>query len=174
MTSPFMAALPFSIIVKSAQAYSAIDEQRDIFESHRHHIFSVAYYMTGDEREAESILSATFVRGFQESPRPSAVKLDQMLMEELRGRLSLDPVPEMPPSSVPGLGARNVRRTDLEEALWQMPGRERLCFLLRDVEGYLPAAIAELLKISEGEVQRTLLSARLRMRSLLIEQRMSA
>jgi RNA polymerase sigma-70 factor (ECF subfamily) len=73
-------------------------------------------------------------------------------------------------SEIEGLGNRNVRRTDLEEALWQLPGRERLCFLLRDVEGYNAARIAELLHTSENEVQRTVFSARLRMRSLLKEQ----
>ncbi|MGH9617846.1 MAG: RNA polymerase sigma factor, partial [Acidobacteriaceae bacterium] len=68
------------------------------------------------------------------------------------------------------LGSRNVRRTDLEEALWQMPERERLCFLLRDVEGYDAGRIAGLLRSSDVEVQRTIFSARLRMRGLLAKQ----
>ena len=75
-------------------------------------------------------------------------------------------------SEVEGLGNRNMRRTDLEEAVWQMPERERLCFLLRDVEGYDNARIAGLLQTSEQEVQRTVFSARLRMRSLLRDQRL--
>lgn len=179
MTLMFTATLPHSIIVKSTQAYSVIDEQRDIFESHRHHIFSVAYYMTGDEREAESILSSTFIQAFRESCTPSAVRLDRALMAELHRRLSLDSVPAMPAADGSGaegkgLGNRNVRRTDLEEALWQLPDRERLCFLLRDVEGYAPRHIAELLESSEGDAQRTVLSARIRLRSLLIQQRTDA
>lgn len=155
-----------SIIVQSEHSYSSIDEQRDVFESHRHHIFSVAYYMTGDEREAETILSSTFIKAFQQQTKPSPEQLDQALMAELHHRLALDPVPAMPAGDR-GLEGRNVRRTDLEEALWQLPPRERLCYLLRDVEGYHPERIAELLQTSQSDAQRTVLSARLRLRSLL-------
>lgn len=161
-----------SIIVRVTHRYTAVQEQRDVFESHRHHIFSVAYYMTGDEREAETILQSTFIEAFHRESQPTIATLDEALMAQLHLRLSLDPVPAVT-SEVEGLGNRNVRRTDLEEALWQMPERERLCFLLRDVEGYDAARIAGLLQTSEEEVQGTVFSARLRMRSLLLEQRLS-
>jgi RNA polymerase sigma-70 factor (ECF subfamily) len=171
MTSTFTTALLFSFIVKPAQSCNGVQEQRDIFESHRHHIFSVAYYMTGDEREAETILGSTFIRAFHDTPRPAVQRLDQALMTELRSRLSLEPVPAVSAGNLPGLGGRNVRRTDLEEALWQLPARERLCFLLRDVEGYSGDRVAGLLETTEADIQRTLFSARVRLRSLLIEQR---
>lgn len=170
MMVPRPATVSQSIIVRVAQRYNTSDEQRDVFESHRHHIFSVAYYMTGDEREAETILQSTFIEAFDRQSKPSIAALDEALMVQLHRRLSLDPVPAAT-AEVKGLGNRNIRRTDLEEALWQMPERERLCFLLRDVEGYLVGRIARLLDTSDNEAQRTILSARLRMRSLLTEQR---
>jgi RNA polymerase sigma-70 factor (ECF subfamily) len=153
--------------------YSAIEEQRDVFESHRHHVFSVAYYMTGDEREAETILQSSFVEAFAQQPRPSIDDLDRALMEELHRRLSFVPVESAAASADPSasLGNRNVRRTDLEEALWHLPALERLCFLLRDVEGYPADRVAGLLHASENEVKRTLFSARVRMRNLLLEAR---
>jgi DNA-directed RNA polymerase specialized sigma24 family protein len=160
-----------SIIVQVTRYYNASDERRDVFESHRHHIFSVAYYMTGDEREAETILQSTFIEAFDRQIKPSIAMLDEALMAQLRCRLSLDPVPAVE-AGTEGLDNRNVRRTDMEEALWQMPERERLCFLLRDVEGYDASRIAGLLATSEKEVQCTIFSARLRMRNLLMEQRM--
>ena len=46
--------------------------------------------------------------------------------------------------------------------------------LLRDVEGYQVTRVAGLLQSSEVEVKRTLLSARLRMRNLLVEARSRA
>ena len=127
--------------------------------------------MTGDEREAEEILQATFIEAFKQETKPTIATLDKALLSQFHRRFSLDPVPAVT-SEVEGLGNRNVRRTDLEEAVWQMPQRERLCFLLRDVEGYDNLRIAGLLQTSESEVQRTVLSARLRMRSLLREQRL--
>jgi RNA polymerase sigma-70 factor (ECF subfamily) len=65
------------------------------------------------------------------------------------------------------LGQRNIRRTDLEEAIQFLPTNERLVFLLRDVEGYSAASIAKLMEISETQVQRTLFSARIRLRQVL-------
>ena len=32
------------------------ERQRDIYDSHRHRVFSISYYMTGSELEAEEIL----------------------------------------------------------------------------------------------------------------------
>jgi len=164
---------PQVLTAKAPHCYSVADEQRDVFESHRHHIFSVAYYMTCDEREAETILQSSFVEAFAQNPRPSIEQLDQALMGELHQRLSFAPVEPAVASTSPetGLGNKNVRRTDLEEALWQLPASERLCFLLRDVEGYSSARIAKLLNSSEPEIQRTLISSRLRIRNLLLEQR---
>ncbi len=165
-----VATVSQSIIVKVAQCYNISDEQRDVYESHRHHIFSVAYYMTGDEREAESILESTFIQSFAKQSKPSIATLDEALMSELHLRLSLDPVPAASPGGH-RLDGRNIRRTDLEEALWELPLRERLCFLMRDVEGYEPSRIAGLLATSEADIRCTLVSARLRMRSLLTEHR---
>ena len=173
MTLGCTAPLSSSIIVQFADCYSALDEQRDVFESHRHHVFSVAYYMTGDEREAETILRETFVTTFKQHSKPSVDQLDDSLMTELHRRLSLEPVPPMEPG-IAGLAGKNVRRTDMEEALWQLPPRERLCFLLRDVEGYTPVRIASLLRTSEDEVQRTIVSSRIRLRRLLVEQQRPA
>jgi DNA-directed RNA polymerase specialized sigma24 family protein len=171
MMLPRPASVSQSIIVRVTHRYNTQAEQRDVFESHRHHIFSVAYYMTGDEREAEAILQSTFIEAFDQQTMPTIAELDKALLVQLHRRFSLDPVPAVT-SEVEGLGNRNIRRTDLEEAVWLMPERERLCFLLRDVEGYDNLRIAELLQTSEPEVQRTVFSARLRMRSLLREQRL--
>lgn len=162
-----------SIVIQTAECYSEMDAQRDVFESHRHHVFSVAYYMTGDEMEAESILQDTFTEAFRVDSRPSIEQLDGSLMMELHRRLTLAPVPPVS-ISTNGLCAANVRRTDLEEALWELPARERLCFLLRDVEGYAPERIARLLESPREGINRTLLSARLRLRSLLASRQRSA
>lgn len=169
MMLPRPASVSQSIIVRVTHRYNTQAEQRDVFESHRHHIFSVAYYMTGDEREAEAILQSTFIEAFERETMPTIAALDKALLSQLRQRYSLDPVPAVTAEGE-GLGNRNIRRTDLEESVWQMPERERLCFLLHDVEGYDNARIAGLLQTSEHEVQRTLFSARLRMRGLLQEQ----
>jgi RNA polymerase sigma-70 factor, ECF subfamily len=151
--------------------------QRDIYDSHRHRAFGLAYYMTGSEVEAEQILASTFIKAFQAAPEPDGRGVDSALLEELRQRsdLALDsaePEPEISPDCADpasDLSDRNVKRTDLEEAIWCLPSSERLLFLLRDVEGYTPAAIADLLGVPEPLVQRGLFNARLRLREILAE-----
>ena len=66
-----------------------------------------------------------------------------------------------------GLSGRNVKRTELEEALKELPPNERIVFLLRDVEGYPAEKVAELLELPRQQVERTLLCARIRMRNVL-------
>jgi RNA polymerase sigma factor (sigma-70 family) len=160
-------------IVASQQVKQGVEaRQRDIYDSHRHRTFALAYYMTGNEIEAEDILTGTFVRAFRTLPEPSGQDVDSALLEELRQRSHLGsapdaPVPPLVESAESDLADRNVKRTDLEEAIWDLPANERLLFLLRDVEGYSSTAIAQLLEIPESQVNRGLFAARLRMRRIL-------
>jgi RNA polymerase sigma-70 factor, ECF subfamily len=157
------------------QAQQCVEaRQRDIYESHRHRTFALAYYMTGNELEAEQILTNTFVRAFSAAEEPEGRDVDVALLKELRqvSALCLDDS-QHPPVPAPCQSAecveRNVKRTDLEEAIQYLPPIERLLFLLRDVEGYTPTSIAQLLEIPESSVQRGLFTARLRLRGILAE-----
>jgi RNA polymerase sigma-70 factor (ECF subfamily) len=158
------------VTVTQQQLQRAEDRRRDIYDSHRHRTFALAYYMTGNEMEAEKILTDTFIHAFRAVEEPGAQDVDSALVGELRQRFPLG-VHESPVSQEsagsPGLSQRNVRRTDLEEAIHTLPAQERLFFLLRDVEGYSPAKISELMKVPEAQVNRTLFSARIRLRRAL-------
>ena len=159
------------MVAAQAQQLTAEQKQRDIFESHRHRIFSVGYYMTANELEAESILTATFVGAFDNAPEPDAELLDRALLAQLEARFCLAPASPATPDSGATLGRNQVRKTDMEEAVAELPPRERLVFLLCDVEGYGPAKIAQLLCSEELEVRKALLSARIRMRNVLHQLR---
>jgi RNA polymerase sigma-70 factor (ECF subfamily) len=160
-----------NLVVSQAAKQSAEQEQRDVFESHRHRAFSLAFYMTGNEVEAEQILTVTFVRAFQQNEKPDAFAVDSALLQELSERF---PLRNEEPPAVPipgaGLSHRNVRRPDLEMAVRNLPPNERLLFLLRDVEGYSPAMISRLLDIPEAQVVRSCFSARIRLHQVLAEQ----
>jgi RNA polymerase sigma-70 factor, ECF subfamily len=162
---------PSNLVASQAVEQSCEQQQRDVYESHRHRAFSLAFYMTGNEIEAEEILATTFVRAFQQQQRPDGFAVDSALVYELGQRFPLREE-EAPAVIVPGAGTshRNVRRPDLEEAVRNLPPNERLLFLLRDVEGYSPAMISRLLDIPEPQVQRSCFSARIRLCQLLAEQ----
>jgi RNA polymerase sigma factor (sigma-70 family) len=148
---------------------TAADRQRDVYDSHRHRTFALAFYMTGNEIEAEEILTNTFVQAFSASDEPNAQQVDSALVSELARRFPLreQEVSAIPVAGSANLSSRNVRRAELEEAIQTLPANERLLFLLRDVEGYTPAAISQLLGLSELQVQRSLICARLRLRQAL-------
>ena len=159
-----------NLVASQAAEQSLEQQQRDVYESHRHRAFSLAFYMTGNEIEAEEILATTFVRAFQQQERPDGFTVDSALVHELSQRFPLQEV-EAPAVIVQGAAAhqRNVRRSDLEAAVRNLPANERLLFLLRDVEGYSPAMISRLLGIPESQIQRACFSARIRLCQLLAE-----
>ena len=142
--------------------------QRDVYETHKHRAYAVAYYMVGNEMEADEVTQDTFVRAFRQAEEPDGRCVDCALVNELRERMPLDEQ-VAPAESVPGqtLSGRNVKRTEMEEALRELPPNERMIFLLRDVEGYDADRVATLLEIPRQQVERTLLSARIRMRTTL-------
>ena len=148
------------------------DRQRDVYESHRHRVFSVSFYMTGNEMEAEEILTDTFVRAFGAAPEPDHQIVDNALVEELRERLPVEDgeVLPLPANTFVSVG-RNILRTDMEEAIRCLPAQERLIFLLTDVEGYPAKRVSELLQLNESEVFRTSIRARMRLRAELAAMR---
>jgi RNA polymerase sigma-70 factor (ECF subfamily) len=155
------------IVASESRKLSAEERQRDVFETHRHRVFAVGYYMTSNEVEAEEILTGTFVSAFAKQREPDAGGVDRALLGELERRFSLEPAEAAVPDADLVLTRAATRRTDMEEALGALPPAERLVFLLKDVEGYAPAKIAGLLDRPEREVLRTLISARIRMRNAL-------
>jgi RNA polymerase sigma-70 factor (ECF subfamily) len=144
--------------------------RRDVYDSHRHRAFALAFYMTGNEVEAEGILIRTFTRVFSSPDAPDGAAVDTSLFEELRQAGVLPacaPQQSAPPPVTrdgQSVSSEGIRRTDLEEALQQLPPSLRMVFLLRDVEGYAPEAIARLMGCPEEEVRRTVVHARLQLR----------
>lgn len=160
------------VVLAESQELTAEQKQRDVYEAHRHRIFSVSYYMTANEVEAECILAATFIQAFSMNSQPDAQDVDEALLAQLEQRFLLAPTVAAMPDRGIALQHGQVRRTDLEEAVAVLPARERLVFLLHDVEGYFLGKVGALLGSDEHEVQKTLISARIRMRNALCILRM--
>ena len=149
------------------------ERQRDVYESHRHRVFSVSYYMTGSEIEAEDLLQGTFISAFRKSDEPDQGMIDAALIDHLRKHMVLRNDDELAavPHATLSPGPRNVLRDDLEAAIRCLPASERLVFLLMDVEGYPAPQIAQLLRIEERQVLRTAITARMRLRFELASKR---
>lgn len=144
----------------------------DTYEGNRHRIFSLAFYMTHNELEAEDVMEGTFCRAFHAHHKPSAEQIDRALVNELRdtrpiGNLTLTAEPVTESGSV----RKNTKRCDLEAAVVQLPPTERMIFLMHDVENYDHARIARTIGISEDESKRGLFHARLAVRKILASQK---
>jgi RNA polymerase sigma-70 factor (ECF subfamily) len=160
------------IAAREMAPQSLAEKQRDIFDSHRHRVFSVSYYMTGSEIEAEEILQGTFIRAFLKENEPDHAIIDTALLEQLRDQRVLVEETPLPAPTAGYLPQRNnILRTELEEAIRFLPSNERLVFLLMDVEGYAATRVAEMLNISPSTVLRTALTARMRLRAELAAMR---
>jgi len=159
------------IVTAQSEERSVEQAQRDIYDSHRHRVFSLAFHMTGNELQAEDLLTKSFVRAFQTDPKPDSEVIDSALIAGLRAHFSLVPTATAPMQANTGIDSGNIRRTDLEEAIQELPPIERLAFLMRDVEGCSPEYISRLLDLPQTEITRTLFSARIRLRGILADMK---
>lgn len=143
--------------------------RRDVYDSHRHRVYALAYYMSGNELTADHILARCFTQAFVRKAEPDAGDVDQSLLAVLREDGVLDTMdvrgmPEMKPGA--GMSG-NILRTDMEEALRELPAAERLIFLLSDVEGYPAARIAAVTGRPERETAVAVMAVRLRLREAI-------
>lgn len=143
-------------------------ECREVYEQNRHRLYSLAFWMTGNELRAEVLLERAFCRAFKISGSPSAEALDGAMIRELERlhslrNLTLNCAPVCAVLSV----RKSAKRTDLEDAVVRLPACERMIFLLHDVEGYSGKTIARLIGLDEALVSEGLHQARLRLRELL-------
>ncbi|HTD23524.1 MAG TPA: hypothetical protein VK738_12775 [Terriglobales bacterium] len=141
---------------------------KEIYEKNKHRVYSLAFWMTDNELEAEELCANVFGRAFWAANEPSLEMIDRALVNELRASrpigtltLSCTEVKEVCQIRV------NTKRVHLERAVVQLPVTERLIFLLHDVVQHDHASITRLLGLSEYESCHGLHQARLRMRELL-------
>ena len=141
---------------------------RETYERNRHRIYSLAFWMTDSELEADEVTGDTFRRAFACSTRPDAEAIDRALVAELRKQMRIGPLTlKCAETREIHTVRRNTMRVDLELAVVQLPPTERLVFLMHDVERFEHPRICRNLGISEKESITALHQARLRMRELL-------
>ncbi len=152
----------------SADTAADLAAMQEVFEQNRHHIYSLSFWMTDNELSAEELMGATFRKAFKSTDAPSAEAIDAALISELRQEMPIGPMTlDCPVCSEVKNVRENTLRVHLERAVVQLPGTERLIFLLHDVESYKHGRIARLIGLTEEESQNGLHQARLRMRELL-------
>lgn len=145
----------------------SVETFQSIFEANRHRVYSLAFWMTDNELTAEEVSTRVFCRAFSGTAQPSAEQIDASLLTELRDLMPIGVLTLHLTSTSTQAMRRNVKRIHMERAVVQIPTTERLAFLLRDVEGYDTAKVANLLGLSLDETKEAVYQARLLMRELI-------
>jgi RNA polymerase sigma-70 factor, ECF subfamily len=130
----------------------------------------------GDDAAQDAFLSALKNLGRYDPQRPfgpwlmrivANAAVDRRRRKRVRTAETLSPTL---PSGGPGPASETDRRamlSVLEEALQQLPERQRLAVTLFDVEGYAHAEIAELMNVPQGTVRSDVFHARRALRRAL-------
>jgi RNA polymerase sigma-70 factor, ECF subfamily len=161
------AKLGFATYIPAA-TQDRIERYEAVYDNNRHRIYSLAFYMTGNELAADELLASTFARVFSNGAEVSVDQIDGAFLCELReimpiGILTLNCASATDVHNV----RRNTLRTYLERAVIQLPATEKLAFLLHDVESYDHNRIARIIGTTEEESMNAVHQARLRLREIL-------
>ena len=141
-----------------------------IYEENRRRIYALSFWMTDNELAAEDLMRNTFCRAFSRSATPTPELIDDALVTEIREAMPLGSLTLAEGVCTETAGVRrNTLRVHLERAVVQLPGTERMVFLLHDVENYGHDRVSKLLGITEDESRNGLHQARLRMRTLIAD-----
>ena len=166
-------------------AAGAIEAFEDLVERRRERIFWIAYHVVGDTELARDVAQEVFLRLFRVIHRyRSGASFDAWLyriafnlaIDALRrerphrGSAHLDPAADDSPAAIDPslrqstgppeeLRAREVRRifTELSSML---PEKQRLAFILREIEGLPTSEVAAVLRSTESTVRNQVLQAR--------------
>jgi RNA polymerase sigma-70 factor, ECF subfamily len=152
------------------------DALAELFRLHGAAVHAVAYRLTASAADADDVVQDVFV-GLPEALRrfdargsfagwlrrvAARTALMRMRRSTRRGEVELDDQAS-PPAAVADAAAR----VDIERALASLPPGLRAVFVLREVEGYSHAEIAEIMGLRAGTSEVRLHRARLRLRELL-------
>lgn len=156
-----------------------------LMHRHKDYAFKLAYRLLGCGDESRDVVQESFIRVWQHLAQfrknhrfttwlySIVVNLatDRLRQQKRRQTLSLDRAPELPDKAASADVTLEQRETvrRIEALAKALPEKQRLVFVLRDLEDLSVAETAEILKIGRGSVKTHLYLARKRMRQALEE-----
>ena len=148
-------------------------------------VFSLAARLLNDQAEAEDVTQEAMMRLWKMAPewRQGEAKLStwlykvtsNLVMDRLRRKrgVGLDEIPE-PEDDRPGIERQLIaedRLTALQQALQELPERQREAVVLRHIEGLGNPEIAEIMEIGVEAVESLTARGKRKLSQLLLGQR---
>jgi len=151
--------------------------QRLLYDRYKTAMYTLAYRITGDFDEANTVLQDTFLAVFRQLAqfREQATLgawIKAILVRKAYAQISKvnslvlveNPTDEMTPTDC---YEETVDAAYLEQAILRLSEGARAVFVLIEVEGYAHKEVAEILEISEGTSKSQLNYAKKRLREML-------
>jgi len=146
-----------------------------LYLSHGPRLKSIAYHIVGNRQDAEDAVQETFVKAYRSidgfAGRSSLVTwLSRVLINvcyDLTRKRKREP--DEPPAEIAGPRNQLPLRAALDDALRRINPRQRMVFMLFEVEGLKHSEIAAILEIPEGTSKAWLFEAKKELKRLLTE-----
>lgn len=168
MASFYQSAKLTGLGVHLQSAANSLESYRDVYESNRHRIFALSFWMTDNEIEAEQLTANVFLRVFSRGVHSDPESVDKALIAELQETVSVGDLSlQCGIATEVAAVRRSAKRIELERAVFKLPPTERLVFVMHDVERYDHARIGRTLGLTEEESKAALHQSRLKIRELL-------
>ena len=178
----------YALAQKAAQGDMGAFEQ--LYQRHNRRVYSLCLRMTGNVSEAEDLSQEVFIQLFRKigSFRGESafttwlhrLTVNQVLMHFRKRGVKMEQTTddgETPIQIVKGTENPNampvVDRIALDKAIAQLPPGYKMVFTLHDIEGHEHEEIARMLGCSVGTSKSQLHKARMKLRGLLRQQKMT-
>lgn len=153
--------------------------QRLLYDRYKTAMYTLAYRITGDFDEANTVLQDTFISVFRqlnqfrsEATLGAWIKaiLIRKAYQQVRKVKPFVLIENLPDDTITiDWSNEQIDTNHLEKAILDLPQGARTVFVLAEVEGYTHQEIADILHISEGTSKSQLNYAKKRLRQMLIE-----
>ncbi len=162
---------------------------RQLVETYQSYLYSVAFRYLGGRCEAEDAVQETFVKTWKNLHKyRSETKFSTWVYKILinhcldvkkqrafrtqQNSLSIDTIESMAASSSPltVLTQAEVSQTIVRAASVALAGKQKMVFVLRDLEGFEPTEVCQILGMDENQLKSNLYHARKKMYKLLKEK----
>ncbi|MFO7956434.1 MAG: sigma-70 family RNA polymerase sigma factor [Candidatus Brocadiia bacterium] len=157
-----------------------MDAFEELVRRHQQSAVSIAYHFLGDATQAEDVAQEAFLKILDAADRYEPTAAFRTYLHNVIWHLCVDIYRKKAPRTLDGLPAReddrrgpeqvalaDERSAAVEEAVRQLPSRQRMAVLLQHFEGMSYEEIAEALDCSASAVDSLLVRARRNLRDRL-------
>lgn len=149
-----------------------------IFDKYRLSVYSICYRYTRNDEDAREITQDVFIKvhrnldKFNEKSKLFTwlyrIVVNTCLSFKRKNKVFANPS-ELIPASAISMEERLVMKKAIDDALQDLPERQRMVFILRHYDGYKFDEIAELMSITSGAAKANHHHAIIKLRDLLKE-----